>query len=101
MTELTAWFDIAQKIGSGAAFVLGIGLIFLWRAYLQELTYSKQRDAQTLTVLLNLTNLMETNIERDKETAARAETNMTALLNAVAELRELVRSHYGARRKEP
>ncbi len=74
---MTAWLDIAQKIASVAAVVFGIGLIVLWRAYLQEIAYSKQRAAHMLTVVLNLTNLIvETQVvQRGKE---RAEPDMAA-----------------------
>lgn len=85
---------MAQKIGSGAAFILGVGIIFIWRAYIKELDYSKSRDVQTLTVLTNLTVIVQGLEKRDNEFAIKQEQMSNSLLTAIGGLRELIMSHY-------
>jgi hypothetical protein len=92
--SISGWFDIAQKIGSGAAFVMGLGIVFLWRAYAAELKYSKSRDQQTLTVLLNLTKIVENLESRDKEFAVLHKESTNALLSAINGLKDLITDHY-------
>lgn len=56
MEGLVQWAEIAKLIGAGGAFVLGVGCWKLWIAYQVELTYSKTRDRETLTVLAAIVN---------------------------------------------
>lgn len=94
MSDVQSWFEMAQKVGSGAAFILGIGMIFLWRAYTKELEYSKSRDTQTITVLLNLTKIVENLEQRDRDFLVKQETTAAAVMVAINGLRELIVSHY-------
>ncbi len=113
------WWDTAQKIGAGASFVLGIGVAFLWRAlenkdkalaaqqqawqaivdakdkqFQTEVTYSKERDKQTLTVMLELTNLIKGMDSRDISNAKDYGIGLKAVLDAVMELKTMIRDHF-------
>ena len=108
MPELETWWSIAQKIGSGAAFVLGVGCWKIWAAYREELTYSKTRDRETLAVL---SAIVESSKATERATAAGDEKVLTALtnhnrellhavngrqtsvLNAIADLKLTIQSH--------
>ena len=92
--QVNEWIDIAQKIGSGTAAVLGIGFIYLWKAYQIEIRYSKERDTQTLTVLNKLTSVVERSEMRDNEAHITQKEQTVTILAAVAELRQLVLNHY-------
>ena len=108
MPEIETWWSIAQKIGSGAAFVLGVGCWKIWAAYREELTYSKTRDRETLAVL---SAIVESSKATERATAAGDEKVLTALtnhnrellhavngrqtsvLNAIADLKLTIQSH--------
>ena len=94
MNDITSWWDIAQKVGSGAAFVLGVAVVYLWRAYLGEVKYSKERDKQTLEVLIKLTTIVEGIERRDDRTEIRHEETKKALLEAIADLKDTITNHF-------
>ena len=99
MTELTGWWDVAQKIGSGAAFVLGIGIYFVWRAYTGEVKYSKERDRQTLEMLMKLTTVIDGMEKRDEKAAATHDETKRELLAAIGDLKETIVTHFARTRK--
>lgn len=74
-------------------FVLGIGGLFLWRAYQEELKYSKGRDAQTLTVLAELTRVMKDLENREAEMLKQQAKSSENLMVAVTQLTDMVRKH--------
>lgn len=82
MPTFAEWFEIAKYIGAGATFVLGPVAVALWRAYQGEVTYSKTRDRETLTLLQTLS----TRIDDDSKSNAQ-------ILTAITDLRDLVVEH--------
>lgn len=95
------WWDVAQKVGAGATFVMGVVLCFLWRAYQakdaqlsSEVAYSKERDKQTLTVIMELTTLIRGIDERDKKAASDGQMGTAEILKSIQELKSLVREHF-------
>jgi hypothetical protein len=90
------WWDTAQKVGAGATFVLGIVVFVLARAYsdkdkalASEVVYSKDRDKQTLTVMLELTALIRGIDQRDKETAG----STAVVIAAIADVKATILQH--------
>ena len=88
------WLDVAQKVGSGTAAALGIGFIYLWKAYQIEIKYSKDRDNQTLTVLNKLTAVVERVEIRDSESHMLQKEHTATILEAITDLRSLILQHY-------
>lgn len=95
------WWDVAQKVGAGATFVMGVVLCFLWRAYqakdaqlTSEVAYSKERDKQTLTVMLELTTLIKGMDVRDSKSSDRLDAGVTAILSSISELKHTIREHF-------
>jgi hypothetical protein len=86
MKDLESWWEIAKFVGAGGAFVLGAVAYKLWNAYQSELTYSKARDREMLTVLNTLTTTL------DKSDQAQASRD-SGLQRAIENLSELIREH--------
>jgi len=92
--SLPGWWDITQKAGAGAAVVLGPVIFYLWKAYQGETKYSKERDTQTLTVMLTLTKLIE-DLNRKEDTASeKQEVMKVELLKAIGGLEAIIREHW-------
>lgn len=92
------WWDTAQKVGAGATFVLGAVVVALARAYSEkdkalttEVAYSKERDKETLKVMLELTQLIKGIDQRDKD----ASGNTAELLRAIADVKSCILQHLG------
>lgn len=97
------WWDTAQKVGAGATFVLGIVVAFLWKAYLDkdkqlgvEVAYSKERDKQTLTVMLELTSLIKGIDQQNKVDASVFAAGISSLLTAISDVKATVIAHRNA-----
>ena len=97
---MTEWWDIAQKVGSGAAFVLGIGVWAVWKAYREEVTYSKDRDRQTLEVLLKLTKITEGIDKRDEMSERYQSDSKRELLEAIRDLKTTIIAHFDKRQHD-
>lgn len=67
--ELSGWWTIAQNIGAGATFVLGVVVYCLWARLSGEWDYSRKRDKETLDVLNGINQLISSG-EREAETHA-------------------------------
>lgn len=112
------WWETAQKIGPGASFVLGVVVVVLWKAWVDkdkqlvaqanawqlivdakdkqfqsEVAYSKERDKQTLTVMIELTTLIKGIDTRDISSAKELDNGIKAVLEAVADLKNTIREH--------
>lgn len=83
MNDVQTWFEIAKYIGAGGAFVLGVGCWKIWVAYRDEVTYSRTRDRETLTVLAAIA---EVNKSNDMTLTMREDR----LLAAINELKSLI-----------
>lgn len=104
MEMFEQWWEIAKLGSPVAVFIMGVAGIFLWRAYQGELQYSKSRDTQTLTALMDLTKVME-NLEKQEdnllrlhmESAKELSSTMTVstdkLLATLKDMADLLRSH--------
>ena len=55
------WFQVANTLGVGVVFVLGIAVWKLWNKLEEEQGYSRQRDREMLSVLNDLTKVLEMN----------------------------------------
>lgn len=115
---LSWWWETVQKIGAGATFVMGVVLVFLWRAYQAkdaqittvtkekdaqlavEVAYSRDRDKQTLVVMSELMTLIRGIDERDKKAADSSLTSTSEILKAITELKGIVREHFIASRNQ-
>lgn len=86
MTELQQWFELAKSIGAGGAAVLGVVCYMLWKAYREEVTYSKARDRETLTVLAAM-------VEADKTAIIVDGHHEDRVLAAINELKQLILQH--------
>lgn len=84
--SISQWWEIAKYVGAGGAFVLGIVCWKLWSAYREEVTYSKQRDRETLTVLAEM-------IKEDAALTTKLDNHQTQLIQAITELRNTVIAH--------
>lgn len=100
----SALFDIAQKLGIGATVVLGVGYYIQWKEkreqatdwkdllikkdtqLAQEVTYGKDRDRQTLTLLSELTTVIRNIDTRDTAEVGAASISRRELLEAVKEV---------------
>ncbi len=98
------WWDTAQKVGAGATFVLGIVVAFVWKAYLDkdkqlgaEVLYGKERDKQTLTVMLELTALIKGIDQQNKVDASVFQSGIASLLAAIADVKNTVIQHRESR----
>lgn len=60
------WTDIVQKIGAGAALVLGPITLQLWKAYEAANAYIRQSDKENLTILTGLSNAIKQGDEAEK-----------------------------------
>ena len=84
--DVKTWFEIARYVGAGGAFVLAIMSWKLWTAYQAELSYSKSRDRETLTVL----NTLMATLKDERLSDLRREDK---LMMAIQELKEIILSH--------
>lgn len=75
------WFEVAKYIGAGATFVLGPACWILWKALREEMSYSRTRDRETLTVLASISDLIRT-----------GQDGQARLSAAVHELTEMVQN---------
>ncbi len=99
-TSIAGAWDVAQKVGAGGALVLIVVVIFLWKAYLakdkqltDEVTYSKDRDKQTLTVMIELTALIRGIDKRDIDSAGANAVSTKELMTVLAEIKGLIKEH--------
>lgn len=87
------WWDIARYVGAGGAFVLGITSHLLWKAFREEVAYTKARDKETLNVLMTLTNV----IKEGDSSGSRRSDSMTAglqeLRHAIEKLDGTIQTH--------
>lgn len=104
-TLATAW-DVAQKVGSGGALVLIVVVYYLGRAYQQkdaaltaEVAYSKDRDKQTLTVMLELTALIRGMDKRDADFNTAWSTGTASLMAAIVDVKNTIREHLNSCKK--
>lgn len=86
MSDLQSWFEIAKYIGAGGAFVLGVVCWKLWGAYREEVTYSKTRDRETLTVLAAMAS-------QSKDISNMKERREDRILQAIHDLKQTILSH--------
>lgn len=59
MDQIESWWNIAQVAGAGAAVVLGPVAWLLWNRVQKDTDYIRESDKNTLTVLTELTRLLE------------------------------------------
>ena len=86
MDEVKSWWDIAQKIGSGAAFVLGLVAWKFWLRLQDEWGYQRQRDRETLTVLAEM-------VSAEKESFNVELRREEKVLSAIADLKSTILNH--------
>lgn len=86
MDEVKSWWDIAQKIGSGAAFVLGLVSWKFWLRLQDEWEYQRRRDRETLTVLAEM-------VSAEKESFNVELRREDKVLSAIADLKATIISH--------
>ena len=91
--ELSSWWEIAKYAGAGATFVLGVVLWKLWPSYQDEVKYSKQRDRETLDVLVALTKVVNDAERRSSEVHNQNTEGIKAVLVAINRLSETIQNH--------
>ena len=84
--DLVAWFEMAKSGGIVSTFVLGVGIVFIWLAYREEIEYSRRRDKETLELLATLTLNIKDGV---KEGGYRDDK----ILTAIGELKQIVLEH--------
>ena len=105
-TTINGWWDIAQKLGSGGALVLGVVIYFLARAYTEkdkqltaEVAYSKERDKSTMTIMLELTALIKGMDQRDRDYEGKHHDGLQTLLKELLELKTLLKEHLNTNKR--
>lgn len=86
-------WDVAQKVGSGGFVVASVIIYKLWPSYQAELAYSKDREKQTLTVLLELTTLIRGLDAHDKDAVSRHVESTKTVMDAIGKLSSLIERH--------
>lgn len=86
MNELSQWMELAQQIGVGGTFILGVACVFLWRTLRSEQDYLRVRDRETLDVVSNLTGVL------DKQQLLNND-NMTRLLEGLSAIVRDIERH--------
>jgi len=89
MEEVKSWWGIAQQLGLGATFILGVAVVVLWRKTVDDQNYIRKRDMESLEVLNKLTTML------DKESAHSGQ-----ILEAVKEARDDIIQHMTANCKK-
>ena len=94
MSDVTAWMEFSKYLGAGAAGILGIVAYKIWAAYQVEISYSKTRDRETLTILNSLTNVIDAKQKQDEREESLVIKGLDDLKREMQSLKELIARHW-------
>ena len=104
MTEFSQWLSIAEKLGLGATFILGIACWKLWNVFNGEREYSRTRDKETLTVVSQLTKVLDnqqtSEVANTEKILSHGNHNHEALIRSMASMLERMEKHSETFRSE-
>ena len=91
--DVALWFDISQKIATGAVFVMGIVIYKVWNSYQKEIEYGKKRDEQTMKVLIPLSQVIADLQSDTKTDTQELQASVRSVEREIKELATLIRLH--------
>lgn len=86
LSLLSQWLDVAEKIASGAVFVMGVVMYFMYKEREADKAYMRETELSNLKILAELTTML-------KEGGSRNEERVQIILNSIKNATELIISH--------